>query len=172
MKLIISLVVVSPLLLFSSCKDSDSFVEKKPVENRRSSQSLGVDKKNEEISSSRPIDQFWRNFQENLKKNDISEISKLTRFPLDGNGGEDTQTREGFERHFKEIFPDVAIRTLLNESPQSIELESSNGGKAIHKWRIHHFEKGETSVGEWAVYYFFSKSAYGDIMLTSILFVN
>lgn len=132
----------------------------------------------QEVAATRKsLDQFWRDFQSALKKGDISEISRLTRFPLDVNlsdieGFNGIENREGFVRHFGTLFPEPAIRTLLRTSPHSIDVDANLGGPAVESWIICHNEPNKVSEMEWSIIYYFSRFPDGGIRMTAIHFAG
>lgn len=138
---------------------------------RTSTQPLGVDRSNRQASSERSLDQFWKDFQSGLERNDVSEISRLTRFPLDVdladlNGFEGIGNRDEFLRHFTTLFPAQAIRTLLHEKPRSRSPDQ------LESWSICHNEPNNVSEMEWSIIYCFSRSADGEIRMTAIHFAG
>jgi hypothetical protein len=135
-----------------------------------STQSLGVAQSKKQAPSEKLLDQFWKDFQSALKRKDVSEISRLTRFPLDADlanieGFEGIGNREGFARHFKTLFPEQAIRTLLNETPK---LDADD----VESWSICHNELNKVSEMECSIIYCFSRLPNGDIRMTSIHFAG
>lgn len=134
-------------------------------------QSLGVHRSNGQASSESSLDQFWKDFQAGLERNDVSEISRLTRFPLDVDladleGFEGIGNRDGFARHFTTLFPAQAIRTLLNEKPKSRTPDD------LESWSICHNEPNKVSEMDWSIMYFFSRLADGEIRMTAIHFAG
>ena len=142
-----------------------------------STRPLGDPNRHEPALSPRSLDQFWRDFQSALRRNDVSEIAKLTRFPIEVNladleGFEGIGNREGFVRHFKTIFPEQAIRTLLNETPQPRDPVGVLRDKATESWSISHNEPNKVSELEWSIIYCFSRFSDGSIRMTTIDFAG
>jgi hypothetical protein len=121
--------------------------------------------------------QFFTSFRSALKKNYISEISSMTRFPIDvslaGTEGFDgIEQQEGFVRHYRTLFPETAIRTLLKEAPQPRQVKSDREENAVESWSICHNEPNKISEFEWSIIYCFSRFADDDIRLTAIYFAG
>jgi hypothetical protein len=133
--------------------------------------------RSEDLASTQSLNQFLTSFRSALKKNDVSEISRMTRFPIDvglagTEGFEGIEHQEGFARHYRTLFPEPAIRTLLKESPQPIHADDELGKDAVEGWTISHNEPNEISEFEWSIIYYFSRFADGDIRLTAIHFAG
>ena len=131
----------------------------------------------ENSASTQSLNQFLTSFRSALKQNDISEISRMTRFPIDvglagTEGFEGIEHQEGFARHYKTLFPEPAIRTLLKESPQPSHADDDLEKDAVESWTICHNEPNEISKYEWSIIYCFSRFADGDIRLTAIHFAG
>ncbi|MEO6473604.1 MAG: hypothetical protein ABIQ96_00700 [Luteolibacter sp.] len=128
-------------------------------------------------ASTKSLDQFWGDFQMALKRNDISEISRMARFPLDVDLAsieefEGIEHQDGFVRHYKTLFPEPAIRTLLKDTPQPSNGDHELDGNAVESWSICHNEPNKISEFEWSIIYCFSRSTDGDIRLTAIHFAG
>jgi hypothetical protein len=133
--------------------------------------------RSEDLASTQSLNQFLTSFRSALKKNDVSEISRMTRFPIDvglagTEGFEGIEHQEGFARHYRTLFPEPAIRTLLKESPQPSHTEDDLKKNALESWTICHNEPNEISEYEWSIIYRFSRFADGDIRLTAIHFAG
>lgn len=142
-----------------------------------STRSLKAPQRSEDLASTQSLslDQFLESFRAALKKNNVSEISRMTTFPLDVGlagieGFEGIEHQEGFRRYYRTIFPKPAIRTLLNEAPQPSS--EDDDPVAVESWSISHNEPNKISELEWAIIYCFSRLANGDIRLTAIHFAG
>ncbi len=119
--------------------------------------------------------QFWKIFRTALRKNDVSAILRMTRFPLEG--GLETSadftgvnTQQGFKRHFSMLFPDNAIRTMLTEIPDIDANHSDVQGNPM-AWSISHITTYTLAEGDWtesAIIYRFERLDDGRIKLTYI----
>ena len=133
--------------------------------------------RSEDLASTQTLDQFWKRFRSALKNNDSSEISRMTRFPIDVSLAgieefEGIENQEEFVRHYRTLFPEQAVRTLLKESPQLRHADEDLQKNAIEEWSIYHNEPNEISEFEWSRIYCFSRFANGDIRLTAIHFAG
>jgi len=116
------------------------------------------------------IDQFWHQFQSELKNRDVS---RSTNFPININlamieGFEGIENRKEFVRHFDTIFPEPAIRTLLREFP----VPESRKMMETMRWSISHNEANDISEREWSIIYRFTRTSAGAIKLTAIDFAG
>jgi len=138
---------------------------------RTSTHAIAVEVPHEPKSYKKSVDQFWREFQSALARNDVAGITRLTRFPIecsleDLDEFEGIRNREGFVRHFKTLFPNETIRTLLDTKT----LTRDKGDD--ESWTVCHNEPNEISEMEWSIIYRFSRLSDGSIKLTAIQFAG
>ncbi len=118
---------------------------------------------------------FWGIFRSALKRNDVSTIAGMTKFPMEGELASnpdfaEIDTQEGFRQHFDKLFPKDAIRTLLTTTPESNGTYSDTRG-IPNSWSISHKTTTSLGDGEWtdsAVIYRFTRLGDGLIKLTHI----
>jgi hypothetical protein len=120
--------------------------------------------------SDQSMGRFIQDFRAALRRKDIPELCRLTRFPLDANLDGFGDDPKAFARHFDTLFPAHAVGTLLRVSPGSGSIFLKD--KFRESWHINHFEPNKVSEMEWGISYCFSRCADGKIRLTAVRFAG